>query len=59
MYTLTHYQYIRSIPLSQLPKKDRDLLNSAISAAEQSSFEHSHRLGACLEYGPYILRGSK
>lgn len=58
MYALTFYTLHSVTPLEKVNPRDWKFLNIAAEAANNSHFEGSHRLGACLEgKGQCILCG--
>lgn len=60
MRIIPSYRTVRIVPIADLPAMDRRYLSQAIRAAEESLFDSSHRVGACLvQKGQCILPGSK
>jgi hypothetical protein len=51
------YSFKSIVPLDELRNKDLFYLNLAINRAEESKFDSSKRMGACIVEGKGILCG--
>lgn len=47
-YNLTYYQHINTTSFSQLTNKDIKNINHAYNISDESDFNNSFKLGACI-----------